>query len=391
MMIKRYIILLVTLFGLAALQSGKAQNTQVPADETIFIFGGEANEKFVQYVADLTGKQHPRICYLPTASGDHEDNIKYWEHICKRLQIEPLVLKVWVSSSPVHKSFEEILLSMDAIVVGGGNTLNMLGIWQAQGIDRILRKALKQGVVLAGGSAGSICWFQHGISDSRPVHLSVVEGLGILPYSHCPHYAQAERKELYHQQVLDQEVASGYACDDLAGILFKNGKAVKALSQSDTHHSYWVADEKGRIHVQPLEAEILVSKSAIGEEEYTSWVVKQSLRDVLVSDSPQTPLEAFAVARLHVQPDKESLSEAEKEKRLNITVEKIFIYNDKLAGVVNDAYKDFYGLWYFYNYDGQWLSLGEDIGGNTLFESELTFREKAKVMVERSEKERSSR
>ena len=112
------------------------------AEETIFTFGGDINQKFIQYVVDLTGKQNPRICYVPTASADNEDNIKYWSLICKQLSLESFVLKVWVSSNKSNSTFEETLLGMDAIVVGGGNTLNMLGIWKAQGIDEILQKAL---------------------------------------------------------------------------------------------------------------------------------------------------------------------------------------------------------------------------------------------------------
>ena len=140
-------------------------------------------------------KENPRLCYLPTASGDNADNIKLWEKICTQLRIDTLVFKVWVSSSENNKSFEDILMHSDAIVVGGGNTLNMLGIWKAQGIDHILKKALDKGIILAGGSAGAICWFINGISDSRPVQLSCVDGLNLLPYSTCPHYDQNERKE----------------------------------------------------------------------------------------------------------------------------------------------------------------------------------------------------
>jgi peptidase E len=83
---------------------------QTKPEETIFVFGGDINPKFVQYVADLTNKQKPKICYLPTASADNEKNIKYWENICQIIGIEPIILKVWVSSSPTNKEFEEILL-----------------------------------------------------------------------------------------------------------------------------------------------------------------------------------------------------------------------------------------------------------------------------------------
>lgn len=181
---------------------------------------------------------------MPTASADNEKNIEYWNRICKHLSIDPYILKVWVESNPSNKSFEDILLNMDAIIVGGGNTLNMLGIWKAQGIDLILDKALKKGIILAGGSAGSICWFQNGISDARPTSLSVVNGLNYLPYSNCPHYADSTRRELYYQLLIGKKIQAGYACDNLAGVLFKNGKFAEAVTQSDIHNSYYLSAEK---------------------------------------------------------------------------------------------------------------------------------------------------
>jgi len=257
---RAFTLLVFLLFTFIGIGSLKAQQGTDKQDETIFIWGGDINTKFVQYVADLTKKENPKICYLPTASGDNPDNIKYWENICNTLQLDTIILKVWVSSSEKNQSFEEILLNSDAIVVGGGNTLNMLGIWKAQGIDNILEKALKNGIILSGGSAGSICWFQNGISDSRPVNLSIVKGLDFLPYSNCPHYSQESRKNLYNQMIKDGKMNSGYATDELAGILFKNGKAVKFISQSDIHNSYFVNLEKGKIKETKLKSEFYSGK-----------------------------------------------------------------------------------------------------------------------------------
>lgn len=136
-----FTLLIFSLFTFIGIGSLKAQQGTDKQYETIFIWGGDINTKFVQYVADLTKKENPKICYLPTASGDDPDNIKYWENICNTLQLDTIILKMWISSSEKNQSFEEILLNSDAIVVGGGNTLNMLGIWEAQGIDNILEKA----------------------------------------------------------------------------------------------------------------------------------------------------------------------------------------------------------------------------------------------------------
>lgn len=368
--------------------SVRAQNSQMKTEETIFVFGGDINQKFVQYVVDLTGKKNPKVCYLPTASADNQDNIQYWENISDRIGIEPIVLKVWVSSSEENKSFEDILLNSDAIVVGGGNTLNMLGIWKAQGIDTLLNKALKKGIILAGGSAGSICWFQKGVSDSRPVHLSSVNGLGFLPYSNCPHYSQEAKKNLYHQMIQDQQMTSGYAIDELAGILFKNEKAVEFVSQSNMQNSYFVHTEKGKVISTKMESEILVDKNAIPKNSYTSVPVKQKIKDLQEINDQTQPLNAYVSEIKNLRLNKDGISEAEKNKVLNIGIEKIFIYENKIAGVTNDAYLDSfgYGVWYFYNCDGAWKSMGEDIGGKTVSDSEVTFREKAKIIIEQAQK-----
>jgi len=256
--ILRTLLLSLLLFNFSL--SGHAQDEPVQRakDQTIFAYGGEINKGFVKYVAGLTKLSRPKICYVPTGSADNVYNINYWYDICHDLPVEPNVLRVWVSSYYDQESFEDMLLGMDAIIVGGGNTLNMLAIWKAQGIDTVLYKALNKGIILAGGSAGSICWFENGISDSRPQKLSVVEGLSFLKYSHCPHYSGgAERKAVYKQKIKEGTFDPGYGCDDLSGILFINGSLVKAISLNEKHHSYFVSVKNGIMDEERLESEII--------------------------------------------------------------------------------------------------------------------------------------
>lgn len=387
MKLRAFTLLIFLLCSFVGIEILKAQQSTDKKDETIFIWGGDINTKFVQYVADLTKKENPRICYLPTASGDNPDNIKYWENICNTLQLDTIILKVWVSSSDKNQSFEEILLNSDAIVVGGGNTLNMIGIWKAQGIDTILEKALKNGIILSGGSAGSICWFQNGISDSRPVNLSIVKGLGFLPYSNCPHYSQESRKNLYYQMIKDGKMNPGYATDELAGILFKNGKAEKFISQSDIHNSYGVNLEQGEIKETKFKSEILLRKNALPEGSYSLQTIQKKINDLLDFNDSSSPISAYVSEIKISKLNKENINESEKNKALEIGIEKIFIYKNKIAGIVNNAYLNSfgYGMWYFYNCNGVWTSMGEDIGGKTIFESEITFREKAERIIKRAE------
>jgi peptidase E len=374
-----FISLILLVFSVTGIESLKAQQNTNKENEVIFIWGGDINVKFVEYIAGLTGKENPEICYLPTASADNQDNINYWGAICNILKIDTIILKVWVSSSEKNQSFEDILLNSDAIVVGGGNTLNMLGIWKAQGIDVMLKKALKKGIVVAGGSAGSICWFQNGISDSRPLALSIVDGLGILPYSNCPHYSQENRRELYHRMIMERKIPFGYATDELAGILFKNGKATEFVSQSNEHNSYFVSIEKGKIKSQKVESNILLRKNALPESSYSSLPVEKKINDLLDINDRLSPLNAYIVEMKASQQNNPNLN--------NIGIQKIYQYNNKLAGIVNDAYLNSwgYGLWYFYNCNGIWASMGEDIGGATVSDSEIVFREKAEIIIKRAE------
>ena len=230
----------------------------VAQDQYIFPSGGGPSKQFIKEIIKLTGKERPKICFLPTASGDSEQGIIRWYELVHDLSVEPSVQRVWISSYNQKVSFEEVLLNVDAIVVGGGNTLNMIAIWKAQGIDKVLKKALEKGIVLAGGSAGSLCWFDNGTTDSRPAELSVVEGLGFLPFSHCPHYHSEEyRRPLYFKNIENGIFKAGYAIDDKAGIIFKNGKVFKVLTVSEKDNAYFVSMKNGKVVEEKLEATLL--------------------------------------------------------------------------------------------------------------------------------------
>jgi len=226
--------------------------------KTIFITGGGLDKTFIRYIIALTKKPNPRICFLPTASADNPYAINMWYNLAQDLPMKPYVQRTFLNSSPDQQTFEENLLSMDAIVVGGGSTLNMMAIWKAQGIDTVLRKAYEKGIVLSGGSAGSLCWFSGGYTDSRPKQLSLVECLGFIPLSHCPHYhSEPTRKPLYHAAVLSGKLAPGYACDDNAGILFEDGKLRKVVAENKDNNCYYISVADGKIKEELLPAEII--------------------------------------------------------------------------------------------------------------------------------------
>lgn len=146
---------------------------------------------------------------------------------------------------------------MDAIIVSGGNTLNMLAIWRAQGVDQILWTAWGKGIVLSGGSAGSLCWFEEGTTDSRPKEISKIECLGFLKGSHCPHYdSEKTRRPLYHAYIRSKELKPGYACDDRAAILFHDNEVKKVVSLNEESNAYYVFLQNGEVIERKLEKEV---------------------------------------------------------------------------------------------------------------------------------------
>ncbi len=232
-----------------------------PADnrKKILISGGGMSKAFLSYLAGLTGKVKPRLCFLPTAAADDPRVALYWYQLCAGLDVHPYVQNMFISSYYMKESWEDILLSMDGIIVGGGNTLNMLAIWKAQGIDKVLHKAWEKGIILSGGSAGSLCWFEEGTTDSRPVELTKIECLGFLEGSHSPHYdAETERRPNYHNLIKSGKLKPGYAVDNNAGILFIDKEISKVVATDNNSMAYYVELKDGKIEETVLKPDIIL-------------------------------------------------------------------------------------------------------------------------------------
>lgn len=243
-----------TVPGLARDRQGGSQSQS----RKILIAGGGFGPAFVRYMASLTGKRRPRLCYLPTASADSESGTIRWFETCAELDVIPYVQESFISSYQMDRSWEDVFLSMDGVVVSGGNTLNQQAIWKVQGIDQVLRKAWDQGIVLGGASAGSLCWFEEGTTDSRPQEVTKIECLGFLKGSHSPHYdAEAARRPLYHELILSGELKPGYACDNDAGIYFQDNEVRRVVQTRADAHVYYVSVVGGEIVEEQLEAEMI--------------------------------------------------------------------------------------------------------------------------------------
>jgi peptidase E len=246
--------------GLLSTSSGasgeNATATTQARTRKILIAGGGFNTPFIRYMAQLTGKPRPRLLYLPTASADSQSGTITWFRNCAPLSVEPSIQESFIASTRQTRSWEEVFLSVDGIVCSGGNTLNQQAIWKAQGIDLILKEAWDRGIVLGGASAGSLCWFEEGTTDSRPRELSIVKCLGLLRGSHSPHYdAEKDRRPLYHKLIGSGAMKPGWACDNDAGIYFEDNEPKRFVHTRDTAKVYYVGVEGGKVVEKPYTPE----------------------------------------------------------------------------------------------------------------------------------------
>lgn len=202
-----------------------------------------------QYILAQARQDNPRVCFIPTASGDSERYLVNFYSTFVQYTCRPSHLPFF-SRTP---SLETFILNQDVIYVGGGNTWSMLAVWQAWGLDAILRQAWKAGIVLAGISAGAICWFEQGITDSRAGYLSSMDCLGLLPGSCCPHYShEPERRPAYHRLLHQGEVKPGYALDDYAALHFHDTQVHQAVSSRAAAQTYHVDVNQEQVNETPL-------------------------------------------------------------------------------------------------------------------------------------------
>jgi peptidase E len=211
----------------------------------------------LKYWLSLTGKEDPVVCLLGTAQGDHPETIVTWYETMNQLPCRARHLRLYGPTKNL-RDFSAQLLPVDGIFVRGGNSVNMLAIWKAQGIDTILRTAWERGIVLAGESAGMVCWFEQGLSDSRPDRLTVLESLGWLKGSACPHFdTETQRRPTYQKMIADGELKEGLACDDEAALLFEGDRLVKAVASSPKASAYRVFRKEGRVVEEKMTMEVL--------------------------------------------------------------------------------------------------------------------------------------
>ncbi len=208
-----------------------------------------------KYFLKLTGQTCPNICFLPTAAGDSDWMIRRFYDAALRLECKPCHLSLFNAPS---EDLEAIILDQDALYIGGGNTRNMLVLWRDWGVNLILRKAWEKGIVLGGVSAGSICWFDEGVTDSIPGRLTPLNYLGFLPGSNCPHFdSEAARRPSYHQLILNGEISDGVAADDGVALHYVENQLHQVVSSRQTASAYTVCKNGDKITEEKIKPRFL--------------------------------------------------------------------------------------------------------------------------------------
>ena len=209
------------------------------------------------HVLELTGAERPKVCVLPTASGDADHYlVRFYRAFAARCEASHISL-FRRDRDAVVRDVEEHLLTRDLVYVGGGSLLSMLGTWRAHGIDARLRRAWRAGTILCGLSAGSLCWFAETISAFHGSP-QAVRGLGVLPYANCVHYdGEPSRRSAFHELVATGG-RPGYGVEDGAALRFTGRDLAEVVASRPTAGAYRVEpDGRGGAVEIPLAARFL--------------------------------------------------------------------------------------------------------------------------------------
>ncbi|HET9675956.1 MAG TPA: peptidase E [Solirubrobacterales bacterium] len=237
------------------------------APRQIVAFGGggfsmeSGNPLLDDYVLGLTRAERPRVCFLPTASGDADHYIVRFYRAFSAHRCEPSHISLFRREQG-PSDLRRHLLSQDLIYVGGGSVVSLLGVWRAHGIDSMLREAWESGVILCGLSAGSLCWFEEAVTGfhGEPKRL---RGLGLLPFSNCVHYERGgKRRESYHR-FLSEGMRGGYAAEDGAALHFVGEELSRVVASRPEARGYRLDVAERRV------VEMRIATTYLGDREAT--------------------------------------------------------------------------------------------------------------------------
>jgi dipeptidase E len=194
-----------------------------------------------EHALSLTGADCPRVCFLPTASGDADHYVVRFYRAFPAGRCQPSHISLFRRDGGAADPAAH-LLAQDLVYVGGGSVISLLGTWSAHGVDGMLRRAWEAGVVMAGLSAGSLCWFEYGVTafhgESAPVR-----GMGFLPHSNAVHYDdKPERRATYLRAVADGMIP-GYGTGDGAALHFVGAELAEVVTSRPGARAFHVTGD----------------------------------------------------------------------------------------------------------------------------------------------------
>lgn len=198
------------------------------------------------HVLSLTGVPHPKVCFLPTASGDADHYVVRFYRAFPASRCEPSHISLFRRETGVGDPAAH-LLEQDLIYVGGGSLVSLMGTWRAHGLDSVLHEAWRAGVVLCGGSAGSLCWFSHAVSGFHEGPARRLEGLGFLPWSNAVHYSDEPGRRTAYLHAVAGGMPPGYGVSDAAALHFVGTDLNEVVSsRPEARARYVFGDGAGR-------------------------------------------------------------------------------------------------------------------------------------------------
>ena len=220
------------------------------------------------FILSLSRRKPPRVCFIPTASADSASYlVRFYRAFSGRCV--PTDLTVFDSPALPRQpgrtaDLKAFVSAQDVFYVGGGSTANLLSLWRVHGLDRLLAKAWRSGAVLAGVSAGMLCWFEDGLTDSFGGFRALRDGLGLLRGVACPHYDGEPLRQAAFRRMIRRDGTVGYAADDGAGLHFVGTRLREVVTSRPTARAYRVAVKRGIVVETPLPTRALKKSGRSG-------------------------------------------------------------------------------------------------------------------------------
>ena len=208
-------------------------------------FGRNPHHNAIEkYILDQSANETPNICFIPTASAENSQYIVNYYSAFSKLNCNPIHLSLFTRTP----NLTSLINKQDIIYVGGGNTKSMLAVWKEWKLDKLIHKAYSKGKILAGVSAGSICWFEKGITDSWASNLNIMDCLSFIKGTSCPHYnGEVDRKPTVHNFINDNIIDECYASEDGSALHFKNDKLFQSIGFYKNAKSYKITNQNGKV------------------------------------------------------------------------------------------------------------------------------------------------